>query len=234
MPRAMSVAKELVGLAVAAGRPLSTVQLQKLLYLTQAWSLATRDSQLFPEPMEAWIAGPVVREVFDATKKAGGAVPGAGAFAGCGDLPAEDAGLVRAVWEQYGTYPGAELIDMTHADGPWRAARGDRPDRVRGDDPIPLDLVAEAYGGRDRPAPIAAYERSLAAADAAAEERLALVPRLDVARFKARVAPPPADWFDRELALDAAADAADEDDDDDDELADELAEFATPGGDDDE
>lgn len=217
MPRAMSVAKELVKLAAAAGRPLSTVKLQKLLYFTQAWSLATRDSQLFPEPMEAWVAGPVVRDVFDATKKAGGQVPGVGAFAGCGDLLAEDAGLVRAVWDQYGAYPGDELIDMTHGDGPWLAARGDLPPRARGDNPIPLGMVADIYGGRDRPEPIAAYERALAAADAAAAERLALVPRLDLARFKARVPPPPAAWFDRELQLEAAADAADDEDDAEDE-----------------
>ena len=56
MFRVLSVAKELVRLSFAGDEkdPLTNLRLQKLLYYAQAWSLVLRESELFPEEIEAW------------------------------------------------------------------------------------------------------------------------------------------------------------------------------------
>lgn len=45
--------------------PMTTWKLQKLVYC-QAWSLVWDDDVLFPEEIEAWANGPVVRELYNA------------------------------------------------------------------------------------------------------------------------------------------------------------------------
>src|SRR5258708_40323860 len=67
MFRALSVAKELVRLSFAGDEkdPLTNLRLQKLLYYAQAWSLVLRESELFPEEIQAWRWGPVVPAVYD-------------------------------------------------------------------------------------------------------------------------------------------------------------------------
>lgn len=38
--------------------------LQKLVYYSQAWHLVWEERRLFEEPIEAWVNGPVVRELY--------------------------------------------------------------------------------------------------------------------------------------------------------------------------
>ena len=45
---------------------MTTWKLQKLVYYSQAWSLVWDDDVLFPEEIEAWANGPVVRELYHA------------------------------------------------------------------------------------------------------------------------------------------------------------------------
>ena len=45
---------------------MTTWKLQKLVYYSQGWSLVWDDDALFPEEIEAWANGPVVRELYDA------------------------------------------------------------------------------------------------------------------------------------------------------------------------
>src|SRR5947209_10944283 len=99
--RVMSVAKELVRLSFAGDEkdPLTNLRLQKLLYYAQAWSLVLRESELFPEEIEAWRWGPVVPVVYGELPAGQGAnqVPPA-AFGDAPDLPPEEAELVLSVW----------------------------------------------------------------------------------------------------------------------------------------
>ena len=43
---------------------ITNLKLQKLIYYAQAWFLALHDEALFDDPIEAWVHGPVVPEVF--------------------------------------------------------------------------------------------------------------------------------------------------------------------------
>ena len=102
---------------------LSSMKLQKLTYYSQAWSLVWENRPLFREPIEAWIYGPVVRELFNISK-------------GCYEpqkispdklsgmsLTAEQRKTVGIVVRDYGKLEPEMLVALTHSELPWRNAR---------------------------------------------------------------------------------------------------------------
>ena len=46
------------------GGEISTMKLQKLCYYSQAWTLVWSGKELFNEDFEAWVNGPVCKELF--------------------------------------------------------------------------------------------------------------------------------------------------------------------------
>lgn len=102
----------------------SRLQLQKLLYYAQAWSLAWDDRPLFSETIKAWDLGPVVGEVWYALQH----------HELDGDpsrLTAEDRATIDAVVDFYGAQPADWLSELTHRERPWSDARQDkRPNPV--------------------------------------------------------------------------------------------------------
>ena len=44
---------------------ITAMKLQKLVFYSQAWSLAWHHGPLFEEPVEAWREGPVVRDLWE-------------------------------------------------------------------------------------------------------------------------------------------------------------------------
>lgn len=123
--------------------PLSAMKLQKLVYYAQAWSLVWDDRPLFPEAIEAWANGPVVRELYDQHR---------GQFE-VRDWPRGDPGAldtdaratVRAVLDYYGPRSAQWLSDLTHAERPWKEARRGIPDGERGSTAISLERMMEYY-----------------------------------------------------------------------------------------
>jgi uncharacterized phage-associated protein len=95
------------------------VQLQKLAYYCQAWSLAWDGTPLFEDRIQAWKLGPVVPALRFREDSADPSALG----------PAERA-TVDAVISFYGKHPGYTLIDMTHDEEPWASA-WDGTDRCR-------------------------------------------------------------------------------------------------------
>jgi uncharacterized phage-associated protein len=189
MLRALSVAKELVRLSFAGDEkdPLTNLRLQKLLYYAQAWSLVLRESELFPEEIEAWRWGPVVPAVYNNLPDGQGAgqVPPA-TFVDAPDLPPEDAELVRSVWEAYNQYSALQLSRMTHQETPWLRAWGGGPTdgTGSGSDPIEVDDLEDYFGKQAVPAPLAAYHYGLRMREEEAEKKLAEFPRLDPSRLR--------------------------------------------------
>ena len=189
MSSAFSVAKELVKLSFAGEEidPLTNLRLQKLLYYAQAWSLVLRESELFPEQIEAWRWGPVVPVVYNDLpdgQKASQIQPDM--FMDSPDLPPEEAELVRSVWESYNPYSALRLSRMTHEETPWVQAWGQRPTdgTGSGNDPIEVDELEDYFGKQAVPAPLAAYHYELRRREEAAERELAQFPRLDSSRLK--------------------------------------------------
>lgn len=110
------------------------MQLQKLVYITHGWYLAINGKPLIKSQVQAWQYGPVVPELYQATKMYG-AAPING-FLGSGSdslfpeynasqsrVPDNDADtwqLLEVIWDRYGKLSGAQLSELTHQAGtPW-------------------------------------------------------------------------------------------------------------------
>jgi uncharacterized phage-associated protein len=102
--------------------PMTAMRLQKLVYYSQAWSIVWDDIQLFPEEIEAWKNGPVVRELWE---KHRGQYHVDASDIRDGNKNALDEGqreTVDAVLQFYGDHSAQWLSDLTHLEDPWRDA----------------------------------------------------------------------------------------------------------------
>jgi uncharacterized phage-associated protein len=121
----------------------SAMKLQKLLYYSQAWSLAWEERPLFRARIEAWANGPVIPEVWRHHR---GKFQIASWPLGDADalLPKEKQ-TIDAVLKFYGHRSPQWLSDLTHMEAPWQNARkGLKPGRP-GVGEISLDSMSEYY-----------------------------------------------------------------------------------------
>jgi uncharacterized phage-associated protein len=108
---------------------LDLLKLQKLLYYCQAWNLAYCRERLFEGEFQAWIHGPVSREIYDRfiTRGMYSQITTADIRTFCEEesITSEDASLISAVLHTYGQYTGDQLEYLTHSEDPWINARGE-------------------------------------------------------------------------------------------------------------
>ena len=124
---------------------IAPMKLQKLVYYCQAWSLVWDERPLFDEPIEAWANSPVAPALFAVHRGMFrvDCVPG-------GDARGVDPRgreTIDAILAAYGNETAYTLTAMTCRERPWRAARWPLPDGAPGSAEIPLDSIAEYYGG---------------------------------------------------------------------------------------
>jgi len=138
MATAIDVAKRLIHLAANEDEPdfLTPMQLQKLLYYAQGWSLALCGKPLFNEPILAWKHGPVVREVFNSFKHLKDLPIRAADVPAPIDLDRDEEQHIEYVWSFYSGYSASALRKMTHEERPWIDARGGIPEAAPGDEEI--------------------------------------------------------------------------------------------------
>ena len=125
--RVDEVARFLVHLAAEGGEEpdfLSHLRLQKLLYYVQGWSLAMRGRPMFPDRIEAWAHGPVVRDVYRrfADKGRRAIMPDDFEDQGEFELNAEDRELIGSIWDVLKDHSAFSLRKMTHDEPPWADA----------------------------------------------------------------------------------------------------------------
>lgn len=104
------------------GDTISNLKLQKLVYYAQAWSLVFRNKPFYYQDIEAWVSGPVVRDVWNEYKDYQ-----------YGDIPPPDdldvefeedeIEVLEEVWDVYGELSAKHLRDLTHSETPWINAR---------------------------------------------------------------------------------------------------------------
>lgn len=138
---------------------------QKLTYLVQAWSLGINGRKVFPDTIEAWKDGPVVRGLY--ATQTYSTLPEYR-----GELDDDAKAIVDAVIEKYGKMSSDALIDLTHEDKPWQDARGDVPRHARTRTPIDMDAVKRLYVSRalsTKDAPVVHVPMSKADDNTAAE-----------------------------------------------------------------
>ncbi len=123
---------------------MTIMKLQKLVYYCQAWSLVWDEEPLFPEDIEAWANGPVVRKLFGAHygyfKIRPGEIKG-----NSNNLNAIQQDTVDAVLRDYGSKTSQWLSDLTHSERPWIEARRGLKPGERGRNIISLNSMAEYY-----------------------------------------------------------------------------------------
>jgi uncharacterized phage-associated protein len=116
------IANEFLKRADHAGRSLTQMQLQKLVYLAHGISLAVLDRPLVIDQVEAWDYGPVYREMYKELRQYGAdpvrasiKTPVEG-----GGLVADEIASIDYVWRTFGDFPAFKLSALTHLpDTPW-------------------------------------------------------------------------------------------------------------------
>ena len=123
---------------------MTTWKLQKLVYYCQAWSLVWDDDAIFPEEIEAWANGPVVRELYNTHR---------GYYrvkkirkGNISNLIKEQISTIDVVLDYYGDKSPQSLSDLTHMENPWKETRKGVPDGVRGSSIISKESLGEYYG----------------------------------------------------------------------------------------
>ena len=88
---------------------MTAMKLQKLVYYCQAWSLVWDEKPLFPERIEAWANGPVVRDLYERHR----GVFRVSEWNGDADsLDREERETVKKVVEFYGGFSSQELSNL--------------------------------------------------------------------------------------------------------------------------
>lgn len=136
-----------------AGVGLNLLKLQKLVYYCQAWSLAFGRGVLFDGKFQAWVHGPVSRELYDrfaATKYLYSDVTSADIRKefDSNAIPSEDRQLIDAVLQVYAKFSGDQLEEMTHQEQPWLEARGGLQPHERCENTISEDTMKAHYSSR--------------------------------------------------------------------------------------
>lgn len=122
------------------------MKLQKLVYYCQCWSLVWDEAPMFPEKIEAWANGPVVRSLYEQLR---------GEFTvTADDVPGDTQGLsqdqidtITGVLNTYGSKRSQWLSDLTHMEKPWKKARKGLAVGERANHEISHASMAEYYGG---------------------------------------------------------------------------------------
>lgn len=121
----LSVADAILRIAKTKGQQLTPMQLVKLTYIAHGWSLALRNKDLFRNRIEAWKYGPVIPDLYQATKQYGRNPMPLELIGGEEDFPvqAEDRRFLEEIYDAYGHLDGIKLSYLTHQAGtPWTEA----------------------------------------------------------------------------------------------------------------
>lgn len=120
MTTAIQLADWLVAYRVGAGVPIDPMSLEKHLFYAQAFHLATKRRALFADDFQAWVKGPVIRDVWERYNGQSQIVE-----------PVDDPPTLSRDIEEFITEVAAfcgpmqpmELSLATHAEKPWVQAR---------------------------------------------------------------------------------------------------------------
>ena len=124
---------------------MTAMKMQKLVYYCQAWSLVWDDVPLFNDPIEAWVNGPVIPELFRHHR--GQFKVRSWPWGNAENLEEYERETVEAILDDdaYGGFSSQQLSDLTHREDPWRQARAGLPPGVRGNAVIEHGIMQNYY-----------------------------------------------------------------------------------------
>lgn len=120
----VELAKYIICRMAQKGERISHLKLQKLLYYVQAWHIVYAEQPIFEEDFEAWLHGPVLRNVWNHYRTYStmfDSLP-------CEEnfdvkLTDEQCEIIDDVLDEYGEKTGYYLECLTHVEKPWQEAR---------------------------------------------------------------------------------------------------------------
>ncbi len=118
---AIDIAKKVIAYTnEEEGDSITNLKLQKLLYYLQGFHLAFYNKPLFKEHIRAWTYGPVVEEVYQEFKGYGSQTIYKKDVKDELTLDEEAQNVFESVYEVYSKFSAIKLMEMTHAESPWR------------------------------------------------------------------------------------------------------------------
>lgn len=121
MYNVINIADTILKIAKKSGKQLTPLQLMKLVYIAHGFYLAMKSGDLFNEKIEAWKYGPVIPELYHATKHFGrDVIPFDKIDDGEPSVSESDYIFLEDVFNKYGHLDGIALSSLTHKAGtPW-------------------------------------------------------------------------------------------------------------------
>jgi uncharacterized phage-associated protein len=122
MYNCFDIAKEFLSLAKDEGKIIPPMKLLKLTYIAHGYYLGFGKGPLIEDRIEAWKYGPVIPELYHATKKFG-SYPVDYDYIdliSANELSSEDKHFISLIWNNYKQLGGLQLSTLTHQENtPW-------------------------------------------------------------------------------------------------------------------
>lgn len=116
----LDVSRYIITYCNEKGYPISNLKLQKLLYFVQAYFLVTKNEPCFPDEIEAWPWGPVVRKAYFEFNSYGAN----NIFLFFNDsqmnIMPDDHIRINDVLLKLANLPAYTLVEITHSQEPWK------------------------------------------------------------------------------------------------------------------
>lgn len=130
---------------------LINLKLQKLVYYVQAWYLGIKKEIFMSARFEAWVHGPVCRQLYDRFKTSKSLYSHIGIEEVINKqaketLKEEDVEFIDYILENYARFSGSQLEVMTHNEKPWIEARKGAAPMDRCENEITVDSMRKFYG----------------------------------------------------------------------------------------
>lgn len=146
MVSAVRAANVILERAAEDGRPLTPLQVMKLVYIAHGFHLGKHGAPLMPEPIQAWQYGPVIKSLYQHMKGFGRnpihppRLPTT--FFDHTEPTESELHALNSAYKVLGKFSGGALSNLTHKPGsPWsKVWRPGASNLV-----IPDDLIAEHY-----------------------------------------------------------------------------------------
>lgn len=142
-----AIADVLLQKAQAENKSLTPMQLIKLVYIANGWTLGLLDRPLVFGSIEAWQYGPVLPALYHEFKQYGSrSVPVNATEAFREQLDDEELQIVDRVWRSYSHLSALQLSTLTHQAGtPWDKIWNEQKGSLRRGALIPPYLIRDHY-----------------------------------------------------------------------------------------
>ncbi|QAA31337.1 type II toxin-antitoxin system antitoxin SocA domain-containing protein [Clostridium manihotivorum] len=124
---------------------ITPLALQKLLYYVQGFYYAFTNQFIFEENCEAWIHGPVYRDIYFKYKEYKFDPMGISEVIDNFNLTVSEKAIIDSVIKNLSCYSGKVLEAFTHAETPWLETRGDLPIAASSDRQIEKRLIGDYF-----------------------------------------------------------------------------------------